>query len=398
MERARTRPVLPIVVGFAGLLAVAAHSAPAPQPDPQPGSVTIAQFEQFLASASHSRDKNLAEKLAGFELTERTTGARLVEWQKQFTGRRTRQVLAALADLSAFEPLPAADLPSGPPPNIETQRILFSRVVDYVVATRPRLPNFSALRSTMRFEIATPDEIREEEQSAHLFRVRNEKVAYQALGRVHPGPGGGSWLYFAASSSRLVTYRDGHEVSDSPADEERRQPLPFRSQLSTVGEFGPILSVVVGDAVHGSVTWSHWEPGPDKPLAVFHYSVPENVSHYEVSTSPIEPPLYPAYHGEIAADPNTGAIFRLTLMADENNTEISDSGIVVDYGPVAIAGKTYICPVRSIALSRGPVNRNDRSVAIPDDMAQTFLNDVTFTGYHVFRSEMRILPDGAAGP
>src|SRR6185437_15818580 len=180
MKRANIGPVLAVVVAMAGVLSSAAHSAqnepPAPAPvspgslSPgsvipgrlSPGRLNIAEFEQFLASLDHSldrsvdhsvhhsvdhpSDKDLAKKLAGFELTERASSARLTQWQQRFTGKRTREVLTAVADLSAFQNPPAAELPSDPPPDLATQREIFSRVVDYVVTTRPRLPDFSARR------------------------------------------------------------------------------------------------------------------------------------------------------------------------------------------------------------------------------------------------------------
>lgn len=394
MKPATTGPALFIASVAAGLLVLATYAARAPQPEPV--HVAIAGFEQFLASVSDVRDGDLARKLAGFELTERATSARLAEWQKRFTGKHTRLVLTALADLSAFENLPAADLPTAPPPDVATQRAIFARVVDYVAAIWPRLPNFSATRNTSRFEIATMEEIDAEERQADRFRLPGETLRYDALGKIRSGRGGGQWLYFAATSSMPVTYRDGHEVSGKSGKDEDSEGSLFRPQLSTVGEFGPILAVVVGDALHGQVLWSHWESNEGKPVAVFRYSVPAAASHYAVRTSPNKALLSPAYRGEIAADAASGAILRLTLIADAGNESFSSTGIVVEYGPVTIAGKTYICPIHSIAISRGPVSRNDGSVAVPEDEPRTNVNDVRFTNYHIFRSEMRILPD--AGP
>jgi hypothetical protein len=381
-KRVTTGTALAVVLGMAGLLAFAA------KPDAAPARVTIAEFEQFLTSADRVRDADLAKKLVGFELTERASSTRLAQWQQSFKGTRTRQVLTALADLSAFQDLPAVELPADPTPDLATQRAIISRVADYVAKMRPKLPDFSAQRNTTRFELATSAEIDAERRAIQLFRLRKEKLDYQALGRIRPGPGGGQWMYVAASPSSLVTYRDGREISEA---DDARATSDFNSPLSTVGEFGPILGVVVGDAAHGDLKWGHWERYADKTLAVFRYSVPESASHYQIQTSPLGDATFPAYKGEIAVDPATGTVCRLTLLADET-AETSESGIVVEYGPVEIAGKTYTVPIRSIAISRAPTRRNDGSVAIPEDMARTDLNDVSFTGYHVFRSEMRILP------
>lgn len=379
-----------LAAAVAGIGAIPAHPAPAPQASAVPPiPVTIQQFEQFLSASNPRRDSKLAGQLAGFELTERAGSARFAHWLKQIPGKRSRQALIPFADLSAFEDLPAADLPPDPTPDLETQRAIFARIVDYVVRTRPKLPNFSALRSTTRFEIATPAQIRTEEEVARTFTMGREKTAYLALGRARPGSGGGQWLFFTASSSRRVTYRDGREISANGSDSSLSDSLLPR--LSSIGEFGPILSVVVGDAVHGKVAWSHWEPGVEKPLAVFRYSVPQAASHYAVADSPTGDSTFPAYHGEIAVDSDTGAIFRITLLAERNSTQMSESGIVVEYGPVSIAGKSYTCPIHSIALSRAALGQGNGAPYTPD-LARTFLNDVSFTDYHVFRTEMRILP------
>jgi hypothetical protein len=382
MKHTRIGLTLAIVLGLARVL----HAGP----DAGPARVTIAEFEQFLASGQDGHDADFAKRLAGFELTERASSARVAEWQKRFNGKRTREVLTALADLSAFEELPAAELPADPPPDLATQRAMFSRVLDYVATTLPRLPNFAAQRNTTRFELATSAEVGVEKQTTLLFRLPHEKLDYQALGRIHAGPGGGEWLYLVATSSKQVTFRDGREISEAGDAQPR---VNAHSELSTVGEFGPILGVIVGDAVYGKVEWDHWERDGDKTLAVFRYSVPERASHYKLETSPLESASFPAYKGEIAVDPASGTIYRLVLLADENDAKISETGIVVEYGPVEIGGKTYTCPIRSIAISRGPVRRKDGSMSIPEDMARTELNDVSFTEYHVFRAEMRILPD-----
>jgi len=97
----------------------------------------------------------------------------------------------------------------------------------------------------------------------------------------------------------------------------------------------------------------------------------------------------------IAIDPESGGILRLEWDAElKSTTPLTRSQIVIEYGPVEIAGKTCLCPLRSISLVRS------RSVDVLGEWDESFrtygpytttLNDVTFSGYHVFRSESRIL-------
>jgi hypothetical protein len=75
---------------------------------------------------------------------------------------------------------------------------------------------------------------------------------------------------------------------------------------------------------------------------------------------------------------------------------ISRADLYVEYAPVDIGGKIYTCPVRSVALSQAKTDiwvRDERGRHEALGPVKTFLNDVVFQEYHVFRSEARILPD-----
>jgi hypothetical protein len=57
------------------------------------------------------------------------------------------------------------------------------------------------------------------------------------------------------------------------------------------------------------------------------------------------------YHGEIAFDPDDGTIFRVTVQSElPPHDLVSNAGLVVEYAPVQIAGKSYVCPSRSISV------------------------------------------------
>jgi hypothetical protein len=111
----------------------------------------------------------------------------------------------------------------------------------------------------------------------------------------------------------------------------------------------------------------------------------------------------PAYHGEIGVNPADGSILRLTMVADlAPGDPGTRAGLLVEYGPVEIGGSTYICPLRSVALSLVWQMRLQKNQLTGDTMVrgplQTRVNDVAFKDYHLFRAEMRILPDSEADP
>jgi hypothetical protein len=68
---------------------------------------------------------------------------------------------------------------------------------------------------------------------------------------------------------------------------------------------------------------------------------------------------------------------------------------MIEYGPVEIGGKEYICPQRSVVTMRV------RTVTTLTNWGQTFdiyapyetrLNDIVYTNYHKFGAEARMLP------
>ena len=58
----------------------------------------------------------------------------------------------------------------------------------------------------------------------------------------------------------------------------------------------------------------------------------------------------------------------------------------------ASGGKSYICPVRGVAISRLPTILRLPGWRSPAEVPLTWLNDITFTRYHLFRAQVKILP------
>lgn len=71
------------------------------------------------------------------------------------------------------------------------------------------------------------------------------------------------------------------------------------------------------------------------------------------------------------------------------------SQMMVEYGPEDLGGKTYICPQRSVEVSRGRSERQLHEWGMVFSVYsyfETMINDASFGGYHKFGSEARILP------
>jgi VWFA-related protein len=354
--------------------------------------VTVEELQQVLAATHGKQDVKLAQQLSELQLTERLSAARFSDLEAFLPGPESRRSLVVLADVSGFLDPPAAEVPATAPPDLATQRQMIALTIKYTGKTISALPNFFATRDTIRFE-----------DTPQSYRADMSAVPHQSLHAV-------------GRSSDTVLYRDGHEVVDSVAAKGERTE-PVAQGLTTSGVFGPILGRVLVDAAQGGkLVWSHWEQGAFGPQAVFRYTVPREKSHYQVEYccvfSDNESRVFQqfsGYHGLIAVDPTNGAILRVTLQADLKPSDpLVRSDILVEYSRVEIGGKTYICPVKSVSISLAPalptnayeIQRYRNTVVEKQtsrENLQTFLNDVVFAQYHLFRAESRILSADSRG-
>jgi len=330
--------------------------------------VTVVELKRTLDGAHGNSDAHLARRLSGLVLTERLDAKELARWEAALPGAKSRQALTLLADMSGFLDSPVLAGNAASRPEMEAQLQMVSLGVQYVKSVLPRLPNFTATRETRRYH----------EEKPVGANGQETMMPYEPM-------------YYAGSAIETLLFRNGEETVD-PQEMTQKGGAVRRTSLTTYGVFGPILGVVVGDAIRGRLVWGRWEQDAGNPVAVFRFSVPKEKSHYQVEfccfrlgkAGNREFREFAAYHGEVALDPITGTVLRLQIVADmEPSAPILKSGILVDYQPVVIAGTTYFCPVRSVSL-QVEWERGTGSL-------QTSLNDVAFSRYHMLGSESRVL-------
>ena len=368
---------------FLLLLALAAAPCCAGAP------VTVAQLEQFVAAAQSKSDKDIAKQLEEMQLTERLTTARLDRMESQLTGILPKRALLALADASAFLDVPKADELALAVPDAATQGKILSRAADFVEATVTRMPDFLATRTRARFE------------NLKFGRMSSEPLLenHQSL---------------LDRTSMTIEYRNGREVEEPVGQPAPGHYVSSSTGLIEWGVFGPLLDIVMSDILHGKVGWGHWEQGPSGPVAVFRYAIAEERANYTVRyccflSSDHRMRQYetvPQYHGEIAVNPETGDVLRLAVKTDlKTDVPMYRADVVVENGPVEIGGRTYICPIKSIAISTAMalftpgmgiyIDREptwESNYGGKDQFKVTSINDVIFDHYHKFQAEMRILP------
>jgi VWFA-related protein len=373
--------------------------------------VTVEQLEQALTadSAAHRNDIEVARQIGDLELIEQLTRATLDRLTAKIPlGPKAALALQLLADRSAFLDPPVSELPAAEPPDAAAQQHMLDAARGYVVQTTPHLIDFFAIRTTYRFD-------------------DSPQVLVQGSWPVRAG------LHMVGWSSEEVTLRDGKE-SRSATRKTNAVPtaIPQEQQekgLSSWGEFGPALAVVLTDTAKGNVSWSHWEKTPAGLAAVFHYSVPRSASHYAVSyccvlgdpsTMDVTPPgvgggagglkipraytfnATPGYHGSLAVDPATGAILHITIEAEmKAGSPLARAATLIEYGPIRIGDRSFICPLRALAISMEepqghPISALDSNQTNAPKM---LLNETQFSEYHRLATMARIVSSEApAGP
>lgn len=361
----------------------------------QATSVTVDQVSQILESSRRESDARLARQLSALQLTERADQSTLTKWQAEAPGKRARRALTELADASAFLGPPQSENSLDPLPQPAQMSEMIVRAIAYLKQSMPRLPNFYALRTTTHF--ADAPALHQDLRNFCNYAT-SRSLCLANTGAEFPSPASKfNPLQFENATVATVTYRDGQELTNQHS-ESAALANQQQDGLITRGEFGPILMVALGDALHGKIFWDSWQRGAAGTLAVFRYTVSQDKSHFMVSCPSINgaESVYPAYHGTFALDPSNGTVYRITMISDlAPPFEDQKASIAVEYETVQIGGTPYICPVRAVALSQVPVFSTHMGKIIKLPMMQTRLNDITFTRFHLFRAEMKILPDSA---
>jgi hypothetical protein len=290
-------------------------------------------------------------------------------------------------------------------PEREAQQALWNAVVEYGISTLHRLPDFLATRETQKFN--------------------NLPYGFQP----------DFVLRLDRKTSQTVTYRSGAEVkAPQPAGPAKKQPKDeWFTGMESSGEFGTLLAIVLSDLEKGRLKWSHWEQTPRGTEAVFTYSIAKANSHFHISIAccatgtgldqTMTHRAYddtPGYHGNITVDSATGEVTRLTMTLEfDEDSFIGRAGIAIDYAKIVIGEKSYMCPVKSVALLGVKLDKVQGETAQQDatkmpgmnvrmssaeiaNMATRkegfeilWLNEVEFRNYHRFGATVRFLSGDA---
>ncbi len=344
-------------------------------------TLTVAQFEQGLSKVHGRRDKRTEKYISGVQLTERLRSSEFDRLNRRLKGERSRTALRAIADASAFLDLPRSELLPDPAPYLKLQGEILIQAGEFAGKASKRMPNFLAHRVTTRFL---------------------DGVTYPYSSQIHYFTPGVFHLYDSRTVG--VRYINGREEVAESHDHLKREGDITQSPpgLTTWGAFGPLLDTVMGDILQSKVGWDHWERSGSDRIAVFRFFVPKEKLHYTVEYCCTIAPrggmtefqATPTYHGKIAIDPVNQHVVRIVLICDlAPGQAISRADVELEYGPVEIAGQSYVLPVRGVSASAVPFsNPVQNGSGQYDAFSLTSVNDLQFTDYRVFRTEMKILP------
>jgi VWFA-related protein len=362
--------------------------------------VTVKELEALIANAHDVSRSELAHRLEGVQLTERLGSSKVARLEKEVRGSSAREALEVVADESVFLAPPADEVLSTPPPDMATQRQMLSNTISYINTTIPKLPDFSATRTTVQYHELPP-------------KPNQTWKTATGDGSLHQGETATASIRFHDGKERVKDQSVTGDQSLHPGEtaqpqvENEMNPLqkPGSEQLTTIGTFGPILVTVMTAATlpHSELEWARWEQGENGRLAVFRYRVPQETplffAEFCCLAKDFDSVLFKKaapFHGEIAVDPSTGAILRLTTQADlEWRLPLERSDVMVEYRPVVKGTRTFICPSRAVSISR-----HRRTMVISEwgegfkvyAPFETLLNQQRFEKYHIFGSTSRLLP------
>lgn len=353
--------------------------------------LTVNDLDQMLTTIGEQSDSALAAQLGGLELTERLGSHDLSRFIDHLKGPKSKTALIILADESSFLVAPENDMLNEPAPDRAAQVQMLLRTARYVDELIARLPDFFAKRATHTYG----------QQSGQGENFWKSEPLDQGLQLI-------------SSESATLTFRNGYELQNSV--EKRSRHVSNSDYLDFRGVFGPLLGIVLRDSTHtgGRLAWTRWESGEKGRLAVFGYVVSGPHADYAVESCCLRGNKVfrarPGYSGEITIDPETGIILRLTMVSEPGwiaepdqapLMPVKKTSMMLEYGPTEIGGKQYMCPLRSVVIMR---SRTARVLSLWDEDLEIYtpyetrLNDVTYSQYHKFGSESRMLPGFVAVP
>jgi hypothetical protein len=211
----------------------------------------------------------------------------------------------------------AQALPAGAAPGPAEQDRILTAMHQYADSYVAGLPNFLCVQTTRQLEA--------DRKAKHW----------------HNGDTLVSKLSFNQGEERRVLQM----VNGKPVEAAKKR---WRAPLTTEGEFGILLSQVLGKESEANYSWNRWETMAGRQMAVFDFEVDKAHSTLALRLSDLARAVVP-YHGSIYADPATGAVWRISDDTSEIPAVLQTREIAttVNYAEIAIGDRKYLLPTQA---------------------------------------------------
>lgn len=331
--------------------------------------VTVQELTKTIVSLHQAgkSDNEVAASLQQMQLKEELTAGAAAELQQYLPGPLSKDQLAVLRGLSAFEP----SVPSQPPTSSASDpSALLARAASWMASTFKQIPAFTVSEVINRFD----------QNSQNLdLQSPDALVNYQR-----------------SSSART----DSVEVSEGVERLLNPGEQTHWGENGKISEGGPnpaLPELFQEASAFGKPTFARWEVVDGKSAAVFTFSIEKKKSHYTVDyccfpfayteNASITPSgdavILPTtgimrthswrpfkktvpYHGLLYIDSASGAILRtVTIVELKPYDYLHFEEVRIDYAMEILDGKTYVAPVRKVTLNETVPGADTRPVSYP---------------------------------
>ncbi len=293
--------------------------------------LTVARLTDFIKSAVQLKqpDKQVAETLRHFRMTEKLDDRTIEELQSLGAGPKTVAALKELGDASAnlAEPPPPAPppviVPIPPPDSVEQAKVI-DQAREYVENYTRSLPNFICLQVTRR--------------------------------DVDRGGTGSSWYHMDTITAKLSYngHQEDYEVimkNDQPVTNVKMEQL---GGTVSAGEFGTMMAEIFDPQSQAQFSWDHWATLRGRRTYVFAYDIAQEYSRYHIKETETNQEIVPAYRGLVYIDRDTNMVTKITLNPYNipATFPIHEAHESLDYDFQNIGGMPYMLPLKAVLTSK----------------------------------------------
>jgi hypothetical protein len=340
--------------------------------------ITVGELTDMLLTMHKEgkSDADVATALKQVALSEMVDRETLNALSGDVPGQLSLEQIYVLEARSATLPPPPSDIPTTPALDAATQQALLNKASAYASGTWAQLPDLRVTKTTLRFQ----DNVEALADASGAHSGTTDELVVSSV--VNPY----NFVHYISASDTSVAFEHGAEKL--PVDKTQWG----RNKMIEVMDPDPDLATVFEEAKDSaSIKWERWERVNGKAAAVFSFNVPKKKSRMGVhvccfpdieqaglismnvpnnTSSPTAGTSSAAgtfrtdtswnlykedrtgYHGEFLIDPETGIVVRMITEAEQKPSEmVHQVDTRIDYGPVAVGGKTVVVPVKEFVIT-----------------------------------------------